>query len=211
MYWMQYKDQLVLTGAINDVGSSIRINVPQSYRAGVELEAMYEKPRKYSISGNITLSQNRIGNFNQVTYDYTNDFFEVNQNFKNTDIAFSPRIIAALQAQYHISLWDIGDVDLRKLTFGALFKHVGRQFLDNTSDANKVIPDYTVVDLLATYSTRLFEKNKIEFSIWLMNALNREYVSNGYTYSYIYGNPITENFYYPQAGRNVMGSVVLEF
>jgi iron complex outermembrane receptor protein len=146
-----------------------------------------------------------------VTYDYTNDFFEVNQNFKNTDIAFSPRIIAALQAQYHISLWDIGDVDLRKLTFGALFKHVGRQFLDNTSDANKVIPDYTVVDLLATYSTRLFEKNKIEFSIWLMNALNREYVSNGYTYSYIYGNPITENFYYPQAGRNVMGSVVLEF
>ena len=55
------------------------------------------------------------------------------------------------------------------------------------------------------------EKNKIEFSFWLMNALNRQYVSNGYTYSYIYGSPITENFYYPQAGRNVMGSVVLEF
>jgi len=211
LYWMQYKDQLVLTGALNDVGSPIRMNVPRSYRAGLELEAMYEHKRRYSISGNLTFSQNQIGGFNQVTYDYTNGLSEVYERFENTDISFSPQVIASLQAQYHIGILDIGDVNVRKLSFGFLLKHVGKQYLDNTSNANRMIADYTVVDLMATYSARLFEKNKIEFSLWLMNTLNKQYVSNGYTYSYIFGNPVTENFYYPQAGRNVMGSITVEF
>lgn len=201
-YYMTYKNQLVLTGALNDVGSSLRTNVDQSYRAGIELQGAWDIVENLNWNANLALSQNKINNFTEVVYDYTNDFDIIETTFSNTDIAFSPNIVAASQLTFHPT---------RALELALLTKYVGAQFLDNTSDPGRQIDPYLVNDLRLAYRLQPKRMEAINISLTINNLFNEQYSANGYTYNYIFGDKIVENFYYPQAGTWWLAGVDLKF
>jgi iron complex outermembrane receptor protein len=193
VFLMSYKDQLVLTGELNDVGSSLRTNVPESYRVGVELSFDILPYKGFFIRPNLTLSQNKIANFTETVYDYTTGFdvFEVDHG--TTDIAFSPNIIAGNAFGYKTAFG---------LTVTWFSKYVGLQYLDNTSSSDRLLDAYFVNDLSFSYDVPFKHTKKLSFNLLINNFLNEMYAANGYTYSYVVGDLITENFYYPQAGTN---------
>ncbi|NCT15995.1 MAG: TonB-dependent receptor, partial [Flavobacteriales bacterium] len=201
-YYMDYTNQLVVTGELNDVGSSIRTNVDKSYRTGVELEGIFLISKKVALNANATFSQNKINNFTEVLYDYTTDFDVIENNYTNTDIAFSPNIIAAASIHYS----PIKQVNLMVQT-----KYVGKQFLDNTSNNNRAIAAYQTVDARISFILLPKKMKELSFHLMVNNIFDTMYSSNGYTYSYIYGDLITENFYYPQAGTNFLAGLVFKF
>jgi len=192
-FLMNYKDQLVLTGALNDVGSSLRTNVAESYRAGIEIAAEVRPYKGIFWKPNATFSQNKIANFNEVLYDYTVGFDVVEVNHGTTDIAFSPNVIIGSTLGYETKLG---------LTVALLSKFVGKQYLDNTSSEDRILESYFVNDVSISYDAQIKGVKRLTFSLLVNNVLNEMYSSNGYTYSYYAGDLITENFYYPQAGTN---------
>ncbi|MDB4533756.1 TonB-dependent receptor [Vicingaceae bacterium] len=202
LYYMDYKNQLVVTGELNDVGSNIRANVAKSYRAGLELMTSFLISKKVKLNLNGTYSQNKIEDFTEVLYDYTVGFDIVENNYKNTDIAFSPNMIAAASIEYN---------PFKGLNLMVQTKYVGEQFLDNTSNSDRKIEGYQTVDARISYSIFPKKMKEISFNLLANNIFNTLYSSNGYTYSYIVGETITENFYYPQAGTNFLIGMTLKF
>lgn len=201
-YYMDYKNQLILTGEINDVGASIRTNVDKSYRTGIELSGNVLISKKIVINANATFSQNKIDAITETLYDYTNGFEEVKINYKNTDIAYSPNTIAFIGLEYK---------PFKTFSVELMTKYVGKQFLDNTSNNKRSIDSYQTLDARASYSFTLKKIKEISFNLLINNILNSMYSSNGYTYSYIYQDLITENFYYPQAGINFLVGTTIKF
>jgi len=201
-FYMDYKNQLVLTGELNDVGSSVRTNVANSYRTGIELSGAYAVSDKFVVAGNFTYSKNRIKNFEEVLYDYTVDYDIISNEYKDTDISYSPEIVAG---------GEIRVMPFRGFEINLFPKYVGEQYLDNTSNDARKIEGYFVTDLRLAYAFSTEWTEEIQFSLLINNLLDKEYVSNGFTYSYIYGDVITENFYYPQAGINFMAGLTVKF
>lgn len=207
LYFMDYTNQLVLTGALNDVGSSLRDNVADSYRAGIELQAAWLITDQFRWNANLTLSQNKIKSFDEVIYDYGPAFDQYNEivnTYKDTDIAYSPNVIAGSQFFFEPS---------KGLEFGLLSKYVGKQYLDNTSNANRSIDAYFVNDFRATYNFKTSFIPEVRLSLLVNNLTNELYSSNGYTFGY-QGGPdyvVRENYYYPQAERNFLMSLTLKF
>ena len=200
-YFMNYKDQLILTGEINDVGAYNRTNVSESYRAGLEIEGGFMVCKQLSVSGNLTLSQNKIKAFNEYVDNYDTYIQEVIAH-KNTDIAFSPNIIAAAGIMYE---------PIKNLEIGLLSKYVGKQYLDNTSNEDRKLNPFTTTNLNVAYSFKKWGFEAITFGVQVNNLFNEQYENNGYTWGYISGGKrITENYYYPQAGRNFMIRLTLE-
>lgn len=197
-YYMNYKNQLVLTGQVNDVGNTIRVNVPESYRAGLELIANWKFAPRWALSANTTFSQNKIKNFTETIVNYDGDANKINYLSK-TDISFSPNLIAGGQLSYNPTK----NVELALMT-----KYVSKQFMDNTSDDNRSLDAFFVNDIRASYSVKPKLVKELTFSLLVNNIFNHLYESNGYTYSYIYDKQVTtENFYYPQAGTNFLLAV----
>jgi len=201
-YFMYYLNQLVLTGELNDVGSAIRTNVPESYRAGIELQAIWRANKFVLLEGNYSFSQNKISNFTETIYDYTNGFDIVENQFSNTDISFSPSNIAMAQVRVFPA---------ENLEIALLNKYVGLQYLDNTANLDRALDPYFTSDLRLRLSLDPKFMKEIEFTALVNNLFNTLYSSNGYTYSYIFGTSVTENFYYPQAGRNFLIGLRLNF
>lgn len=205
-YLMNYTDQLVLSGAINDVGASIRTNVDRSYRTGLELETLTRLNGRLSVGANLTVSANKVLGYEEVLYDYGAAFDEYNvitRVYDKTDISFSPNLIGG--SIVSLNLW-------KGTELSWLSKYVGRQFLDNTSNAERVIDEYWVNDVRITYTLRPQKMREVSFSLLLNNVLDHEYESNGYTYGYLAGaDEFRENFYFPQAGFNWMAMVALRF
>ncbi|WP_064196141.1 MULTISPECIES: TonB-dependent receptor [Emticicia] len=197
-YYMDYKNQLVLTGQVNGVGEAIRVNVPESYRAGIELMANWKFAPKWTLSGNATFSQNKIKNFSETIVNYDGDADKINK-FSKTDISFSPNLIAGGQ----LSFAPVKNVELAWMT-----KYVSKQFMDNTGDDNRSLNAFFVNDVRANYTIKPKFLKEMTFSLLVNNIFNHLYESNGYTYSYIYDKQVTtENFYYPQAGTNFLLAV----
>ena len=197
VYFMDYTNQLILTGAVNDVGSGIRVNVAKSYRAGFELMTTFLISKKLKLNINGTYSQNKIKDFTEFKPDdVTSEPIEVDHS--NTDISFSPNMIAAASLVYN---------PFKSLNLMFQTKYVGDQFLDNTSSSDRKIGAYQTVDARISYS--IFPKNmkEISFSVLANNILNTMYSSNGYTYQYLG----TNNFYYPQAGTNFLAGITMKF
>jgi len=205
-YNMQYKNQLVLNGQINNVGAYNRVNVASSFRRGIEFEANAEIIRFLSIGGNVTLSQNKITNFveyiDSSNADYT-IYTQYKKEYKNSDISFSPGIISS-------AFLLIKPLKNMEITF--INKYVGRQFLDNTSNIKRSINPYNVVDLRFNYTinTKLIPEISVMFSIY--NLLNTNYETNGYTFSY-YTDAVlnTYNYKAPAAPLNYLGGISLKF
>lgn len=202
-FYMQYKDQLVLTGALNDVGSPIFTNSGHSYRYGIEIESVINIIDKLSFRPNITLSQNKNKDF----------FFQrdgVLQNLGNTNIAFSPDIIFGNSTTYS---------PIKNLNISLLNKFVGKQFMGNIDSDKSVLKAYNVHDLNVTY---LWNINKgiesITFSGLVNNIFDYKYESNGYFYTYDddFSTPgvittIEGAGFYPQAGINFLAGATIKF
>ena len=196
-YFMNYQDQLVLTGAVNSTGDAIRTNVEKSYRLGLEAVLNYQISKRLVWSGNVTLSHNRIQNFEEKMFDYDLNQ-EVVINHGNTDIAYSPSVIYGSTLTYTAGAFEAS----------ILRKFVGKQYLDNTSDDARSLQAYNTHDLRFKYTL----KKGPALTLLLNNVLNEMYSSNGYTYSYRYGGTTTtENFYYPQAGFNFLLGASIRF
>lgn len=201
-FYMDYRDQLVLTGALNDVGASIRVNVPKSYRAGLEAQFGYAPFSWFRWNINMTVSVNKINQFTEILYDYSNGYDVVEITHENKDISYSPGLIVGNQ----FTFYPMNDLAITLRT-----KAVGQQYMDNTSNADRALAPYTSSDLQVTYTWKREGIEGIDFSLLGTNILNTMYSPNGYTFSYIYGSMITENFYFPMAGFNLMGNITLRF
>lgn len=206
-YWMNYKDQLILTGQINDVGSYTRTNVDRSYRMGIELETAYKATKQITITGNLNLSQNRIPVFKEYVDNYDNYDSEGNMiqdviEHKNTDLAFSPSIIAGLGINYS---------PIRNLDLNLYSKYVGSQFLDNTSSENRKLEGYFTTDVRMSYSLLDIGLSELTLGVLVNNIFNAKFVNNGYTFGYVAGgNRVIENYYFPQAERNFLVRLALK-
>lgn len=201
LYFMNYVDQLVLTGKINDVGAYTRINIPKSYRLGIELNGKIKYTDWLNITANVSLSQNKIKNFTEYLDDYDNGIQQT-KNYTNTDISFSPNIIAS---------GSINILPIKNAEINMVSKYAGRQFLDNTSQKSRSLNDFFVQDIRLSYllENKIFKS--ANFILQCNNIFNRRYEPNGYTFSYIYeGKTTTENYYFPMAGFNVMAGINIQ-
>ncbi|MGF1534119.1 MAG: TonB-dependent receptor [Bernardetiaceae bacterium] len=201
LFYMYYRDQLVLTGAVNDVGAYTRQNIRDSYRAGLELGGSYQIG-KLHWQGNLSWSQNKIRRFAEFLDDFDNGG-QIQINHQNTDIAFSPAWVAASQATFHLT---------EGLEIGWMSKYVGRQYLDNTQNAGRQLPAYWVQDARLTYRlpSKIFSEARI--NLLINNLFNLEYSANGYTFGYIAGGEVIyENFFYPQAGTHFLLGIDLRW
>ncbi|MDW3647706.1 MAG: TonB-dependent receptor [Bacteroidia bacterium] len=201
-YYMDYDNQLVLTGELNDVGSNIRQNVKDSYRAGLELVGSVLLAPTFRVSANLALSQNKIKNFAEVLYNY--DPFEVIVNdFENTDISFSPNVIGGATLTY---------MPVKNMEINLISKYVGQQFLDNTSNENRAIDAFFINDLRINYSFKTKWAKEVRLGLLVNNLFDVQYEPNGYTFSFFLGQELnTFNYYYPQAGTNALFNVALRF
>ncbi|MEX2363669.1 MAG: hypothetical protein WD597_08595 [Balneolaceae bacterium] len=205
LYGMFYRDQLVLTGEINDVGAYVRQNVPESYRVGLELQGGVSLSNQFSLGLNATLSQNKIVEFTQFmdAYDENFNYYQEEEVFENTDIAFSSSFIGN-----SVIGFTEGSLNAEFIT-----KYVSRQYLDNTQKESRSIDPYLVSDLRLSYALDNIDLLKgITATLQVSNLFDTEYETNGYTFGWIEsGQPIYYNYYYPQAGRNFLFQVKWSF
>ncbi|VAV86120.1 Thiamin-regulated outer membrane receptor Omr1 [hydrothermal vent metagenome] len=203
IYYMHYKDQLVLTGALDDVGNPIANNIGKSYRLGLEIESAFNIIEKLMWQPNIALSINKnIDKF----YEFDGEL----QSFGNTDLSFSPAIVASSNIVYQA---------IKKLKFSLLSKFVGEQYMSNIEHENSKLDSYFVSDINIIYSItpkKVFKS--IVFSGLVNNIFNVKYVSNGYFYTYddTWSDPnnittITGSGYYPQAEINFLIGTIFKF
>jgi iron complex outermembrane receptor protein len=202
-YYLQYYiDQLVLTGQINDVGAYTRTNVDKSYRSGLEFESELIILSNLKLQTSTTISKNKILNFNEFIDDYDTGT-QIQNSYKNSDIAFSPNVMAGAGIEY--ILW-------KNTTLNLNAKYIGKQYLDNTQNESKKLKEYSYLNYSMTHTWKGIYFKAITLGAQINNLLNSLYEANGYTYSYKYGGEITtENFYYPQAGINFMVLCNLKF
>ncbi len=200
-YYMKYKNQLVLVGNINDVGAYTRTNVPNSYRLGVELQGKVLVNQFVNVSGNITFSSNKIKNYTELIDDYDNGGTK-NNFYKSTDISFSPSVIAG---------GSINFTPLKNAEINLISKYVGRQYMDNTTQKSRSLNSYYTQDVRLSYNIENKIAKNINLILQLNNVFNKRYEANGYTFSYMYGGLVTENYYFPMATFNWMLGVNVRF
>ena len=190
-YNMQYKNQLILTGELNDVGSAVRVNIPDSYRRGVELTGAFQLMEKLTWKLNATLSQNKIAEFNEFV-DNWDTWGKDSVYHTNTDIAFSPSIIAGSQLVFtpFISI-ENGKLDLAFVT-----KYVGQQYIDNTSSDYAKLEAYLVNDLRISYSVKTKVFKEVVVSSWIRNLFDQNYIYNAWVYRFTTsGDPTSYDAY----------------
>ena len=196
LYYMNYKNQLVLTGALDDVGSPIRKNSGKSFRKGIELESIFKATNNLDISSNISFSRNK-------NIDYKTNFDGVVTNWGDTDISFSPDLVSSIGVNFRPK---------EDINISILNKFVGEQFMSNTESVVSKLNSYSTTDLNFIYSFKRSKHFKeIIFTAMINNIFNKEYVSNGYYYTYddTWSEPnmittIEGLGYYPQALRNFL-------
>ncbi|MDB9755670.1 TonB-dependent receptor [Winogradskyella sp.] len=203
-YAMLYNEQLVLTGNIDGVGNPIRANSGESYRVGIELEAVIPLTSQLTLQPNAAFSANR----NRETVVSLNGEL---QNFGETDIAFSPNVVAANAIVY---------APVKNLQMSLLSKFVGEQFMSNTENLDSKLDSFFVNDFNIVYTLETEGVFKsIVFTGLVNNILNEEYVANGYFGSFDFADNTsptgtTTGFFsgfYPQATRNFLVGVTLNF
>nr|WP_315027331.1 TonB-dependent receptor plug domain-containing protein [uncultured Chryseobacterium sp.] len=180
LYYMYYVNQLVLNGELNNVGAFIRTNSGKSYRRGIEIGVLAKLSKQWEVSGNLSLSQNRNLDFNMKSK-------KVVKNLGNTQISFSPDVVANLGVTFRPS---------KNFQLAVMNQYVGKQYLDNTEDKNLQLKDYLLTDFNAQYQFKIAH-NDVALKLLVNNLFNKKYVNNGAVYS---GEP----YYFSQAGTNFM-------
>ncbi len=195
LYYMYYKDQLISTGEINNVGDPVLTNVSKSYRLGIELESGIQILQNLKWYGNITLSRNII----PVFVDYTDNWDTWSQErdtLKNKRISFSPSITAC-------SVIDYEPFKNTQLNFST--KYVGKQYIDNTQNSERMLKAYLVQNLSLSYTLINKTFKKLMFQFTINNLFDKRYETNAWVYKYIESGSLkTDDGYFPQAGINFM-------
>ncbi|WP_245977375.1 TonB-dependent receptor [Albibacterium indicum] len=206
-YAMLYKDQLVFTGQINDVGAAVRENVDKSYRIGVEMDASWRPIEDFMWRATAAFSQNKIKDYSYYIDIYDSEWGLDGQQSETlglTDIALSPNAVLSNEFAY---------VPFDRAEIALLSKYVSRQYLDNTGDQSKSIDPFFVSDLRLSYNTKIKGVKNVGITLKINNIFNELYEASGYTFGYYNpdGNLETYNYYFPQATRNFMLGVNLKF
>lgn len=221
-YYMDYTDQLVATGELNDVGAAINVNVPKSYRAGIEIVGGVELAEGLDLSGNATFSQNKIETFTEFVDNWdTGGQDQITHN--DTDLAYSPNMIAGGGLTYSL----LRDKENNDLKISLLGKYVGEQFLDNTSSENAKLDSYLFSDLRFNYTIKTDFIKEVNFTLLVRNLFDANFSTNGWNYRYVSAgydgrgdDPYIEleqndtyhyQGFYPQAGRNILLGLNLKF
>ena len=198
---MFYKNQLVLTGKVNDVGEYIRQNVPDSYRVGLELDGKWQLSNRFGWSASAAISRNRIQKFSEFVDDYDNGT-QIRNDYSNTEIAFSPSFIGSSEFSFR---------PLPNAEIALLSKYVSKQYLDNTLNNARTIDAFFVQDLRLNFTTAIKQVKNIGVTLLVNNIFGELYETNGYTFSYVFDRvATTENYYYPQARQNFLISLCLK-
>ena len=209
LYYMDYNNQLVLTGEINEVGYPVMTNVDESYRSGIEIEAAFNLEQKLIFKPVIALSRNRIKNFTNYIdnwdywYDMENEPYQVEEHIGNSSLAYSPEIVFTNLVEYR---------PVEGFSFSLISRYVGKQYIDNTSNPDYIIDPYFVNDLVAGYTFKPDWAKEIKFSVMVSNVLDADYETNAWLYRYFEGG--VENYmdgYYPQAGRYFLTTLGIHF
>ena len=205
LYLMEYNNQLITTGEVNDVGAYIRENVKKSRRFGVEFTNVLNT-KDFYVNSSLSLSRNLVYNFNETLYDYGADFSQYNiieNKYVITDLAFSPGVLLNNHFEWKANKF---------LSFILNSKYVGKQYLDNTSNEKRMLKDFLINDFKIQTNLTNNVFNNLFFKIEINNIFNVKYSSNGYTFGYYGGMDyeVRENYFYPQATRNIMFSVSIE-
>ena len=204
LYYMQYHNQLIPTGMVNDGSDALNINVPDSYRCGVEFVAEWEITKWLSARGDVTLSRNKIRNY----IDLLADSPTYGKNLGTMTIAYSPDCIASLGFDFHIA------------GFEALLRtrYVSKQYLTNNEIEALTLDRYCVTNLDLSYTLPLSKSHSennphsIRFGLSIYNLFNTEYCSNAYGYSYMWdGVRYDEAYYFPQAPLHVLANIAVKF
>jgi iron complex outermembrane receptor protein len=211
LYNMQYKNQLINTGELNDVGAEVRTNVPNSYRRGIELNFNYNLLNWLNWSANATGSINKIEDYSEYIDNW--DTWEKDTLYLGTtNISFSPSFIVG--SNFTFSLFKSKKSSLKKqsLSLSVISKYVSKQYLDNTSDDARSIPAYFVNDLRLNYSLEQVGFRNISVIALVRNLFDVDYVSNGWVYKYQSGDQLNMlDGLFPQAGINYMIGLNLQF
>jgi iron complex outermembrane receptor protein len=224
LFYMLYKNQLILTGALNDVGSATRMNVDNSYRAGIEFDGRVKITNQLSWAANATISTNKIKDLNRTLASYDDNYDPlppVVQSFKKTNIAFSPSLIAGSEIAYS---------PIKNGSIAFISKYVSKQYLDNTSNinptgittspdvannpyaVNRYLKAYFVNDVRLSYNFSTKAIKNIGIGLLVNNVFSKKYEANGATYPEVDGGTLVNyNYYFPQATRNFLASLNLSF
>lgn len=186
VYYMNYRNQLVLNGQINNIGEFIRVNSGKSYRKGIELTGAAKLSEEWNVAANLNLSQNKNLDFRQETDSGI-------EQLGDTSISFSPSVIGNILINFAPS---------SNFSLGLQNQYVASQYLSNTEDADLLLPSYFLADFNAVYRLNL-QRSQIDFKLLVNNFLNKKYVNNGY----VYDGPV----YFSQAGTNFMFGMSFNF
>ncbi len=207
-YYMDYNNQMVQTGKLNDVGYKILENVKDSYRAGIELETQIPLSNILRVDANATFSKNIIKNYTAYYDVYDSSYDKVirqeSESMDNTDISFSPNIVAMGSLTY---------TPLKSLFFNIMGKYVGKQYYDNTSNDDNALSDYFVTNFTTGYTVTKSRFGDIDLQFIINNLFDKEYNANAWVStdrlengkSYVYKG------LFPQATRNFMGRITVRF
>jgi len=202
VYYMNYKKQLVLTGEINNVGSPIMTNVDKSYRAGLEITTGINILPKLNWEANVSFSRNRIIGFTEYIDDW-DTWSQVSNYLGETDLSFSPNIIAGSKINYKM---------IKKVNVALISKYVGDQYIDNTSSENRKLDRYFINNLYINYRHKSSLFKEINLTLLVNNLFNVEYETNAWVYRYLEGGEKKVfDGYFPQAGRHYLLGLSVKF
>jgi iron complex outermembrane receptor protein len=202
LFYMKYRDQLALTGKINNEGAPIMTNVPKSYRTGIEVNWGVNFSKKIKWDGNITLSDNKILDFTEYVDNWDIGTQTVTYLGK-TNLSFSPAITLVSNLSYS---------PVKNLSFGLHSKYVGKQYIDNTTSNERKLDPFLINNIVLNYTLKTRFIREIGFNIMLNNIFDVQYESNAWVYRYYEsGNEKVMDGYYPQAGLNILAGLNLKF
>lgn len=202
LYYMYYDNQLILTGAINDVGAAIFTNIDRSYRYGIELSADYLLSKKISFTGNIAFSQNIIPSYTAFVDDW-DTWGQRTEKYDNAPISFSPSVVYGSRLNYK---------PFKQMKISLDSKLVSRQYIDNSGSESRSLDPYMVHHLRFEYSIKPRFADEIVFRLSVNNIFGEKYETNAWIYRYYLGGEhYTMDGYFPQAGRNIMGGISIKF
>ncbi len=206
LYYMKYKDQLILTGEVNDIGEMLTSNIPDSYRAGIEITAGIPISSWLQWNGNLTFSQNKIKDYTEYIDDWESGG-KAADHFASTSISYSPEVIAGSLFSANYKNWSAG---LQSI-------YVGKQYMDNSESEDRKLDPYFVNNLRLGYTFKLKGIKSISLNLLINNLFNEKYESNGYVwYTWYQGagearERMNQLRYFPQAGTNLMANIILKF
>lgn len=202
-YRMNYRDQLIMTGRINDVGAAIMTNVPKSYRMGIEFAGNWKIAKQLTWEHHVTVSRNKIEKFVEYVDDWDHWGEQITHDLGTTDIAFSPALTAGSNFRWTAR---------RNWEFSFQSTYVSRQFIDNTSNSGRSLNPYFVNNLRLEHTLPQKLTKKWNFFVAINNLFDEKYESNGWVYSYYSeGNRQKEDGYFPQAGISYLLGMSIDF